>query len=490
MAEPLDVKDVRQEISRLYGLDLTVSTPSNPGPTLASAIIHNQLANIPKTQAIPSLEQFNFGDVAPDVGLSSRLIEQNLDDAVKYAHTCGSLRAEYGTAAKLYLDTAIKSEEFFRLEDVHDREVDAGLYSLPYDEASEDAKALNSALAEAAAQKAILDAMYSAAPPNSNPAYAGTLTDTAVGLYSDQTAALASLSASQNKPDIKSATKTISQYRTALEDASWKYNLRAITTNTAQLSGRLAVAQLKQTYLQKDIGFRAERAAVSLKMAYKQLAANTTPNAPLNYSERLDAIRDLFGMALTKLIQRILVLRQGTKDIYGIDLSFSSPEKGKILDEIAKYLLLLQDEVAKVRRRQRVSIFTLLLSRFAPAGTSITDAIKSPSGLTVDVVQSDSSSQTGLLRGIAFEYIGSTTVPSKLTVVPPVGATSRLSTAGAALPLIVGRVLSVAASLDIRPQFADALWNGNPYSAWKINSDPNWNDAGITDIAMHLWLAY
>jgi hypothetical protein len=120
------------------------------------------------------------------------------------------------------------------------------------------------------------------------------------------------------------------------------------------------------------------------------------------------------------------------------------------------------------------------------------DAVKRPEGFRLDInfEPDDSQSQRGLLRGAAFEYLGSGKRPIRITAVPPPGATGDTYNRGLQLPLIFGRVLSLAPGLDIRPQFSDQLWNGNPYGAWRISSEGDLSKYGIDDIAMHLWLAY
>jgi hypothetical protein len=302
---------------------------------------------------IDDLEQFDFDTVHEDVAIRDRSVELNLDEAGRLAQACTSLRSDYIATAKLFLDTRLKSEEFFRLDAIHLQEVAAGLYNLPFDEATDDVQALQAALAESGAQKTIIDTMYSttAASP---PKYAGALTDAQVKANTDQSGNVAQLGATQNQPAIQTGTSQLAEYRSKIEDASWQYSLRTNTTSAAQLNGRLATAQRKQSYLQKDIGFRSSRASVSRQLAYVQLGENIRPNAPLNYAERLAAAQKLFQLSLGKLIQRILPLRRGAKQLYGIDIPLASPPRGQILDELNKWLTVLQDEVGKFHRRQRI----------------------------------------------------------------------------------------------------------------------------------------
>jgi hypothetical protein len=462
-------------------------------PPSATSIYSTSISTF-STSLIDELEQFDFDSIEEDSNIRDRSIEQNVDEAGKYVQACSALRSEYIGLAKLFLDTRLKSEEFFRLDTIHQQEVAAGLYSLPYDEASDDVSSLQATLAESALQKDVIDTMYNASAPSPTaPKYTGALSKTQVDAYTDQAGSVALLAATQNGPAIQTGTTQLSVYRSKIEDASWQYSLRANTANTAQLGGRLSTAQRKQQYLQKDIGFRSTRAAVSRQLAYVQLGENIRPNAPLNYSERLTPTQRLFDLSLRKLIQRVLPLRKGLKEIYGINVSWASPQRGQILDEVGRWLILAQDELGKFHRRQRVSIFTVWLSQsLLRQNRKFPDAVARPEGFRLDLnfEPDDSQSQRGLLRGVAFEYLGNGKRPIRLTAVPPIGATANLSNIGRQIPLIFGRVLSLAPGLDIRPQYSDLLWNGNPYGSWRVSCDGDLSRYGIEDIAMHVWLAY
>jgi hypothetical protein len=430
--------------------------------------------------------------VAEDPQLRERNIEQTLDEASKLLQTCLGARRDYIDFAKLYVDTGLKSDEFFRTDAIHQQEVLAGLYNLPYDEATDDVTTSQATLVEATAQKTVVDSMYSAAA--APPKYVGTLTDPEVQAFSTQSGQIAQWSSFQapNAAQIGTTAQTLSDYRAKLEDASWQYNLRATTANVSQLTGRLATAQRKQTYLRQDVGFRAARAAVSRQLAYIQLSENVRTGSPLNYNERLSAIRAVFDAALVKLIQRCKLLERACSSIYGINYPLTPPARGAIVDSASGWLFELQDRIAKFHRQQRISIFTFWFSQYLLRNNqNLLDAMQGSGGLRVDlnVQPSDSEDQTGLLRGAALEYLGSGKRPVRLTVVPPASA---IAGPGARLniPLVFGRVLSLAPGLDIRPQFSDILWNGNPYGTWRIASTSDLRRYGIEDIAFHLWLAY
>jgi hypothetical protein len=124
-----------------------------PLPGLAAEII------APET---PDLETFVFSEITEDPTLRNRLIEQNLESAFRYLQHCTSLRKEYGEIAKLHLDTKLKTQEFFKLDKIHQQEITAGVYNNPYLHAQDENTAATAALAAAKQQQQVADELYRA----------------------------------------------------------------------------------------------------------------------------------------------------------------------------------------------------------------------------------------------------------------------------------------------------------------------------------------
>ena len=184
-------------------------------------------------------------------------------------------------------------------------------------------------------------------------------------------------------------------------------------------------------------------------------------------------------MAAKQLVVRVLTLKKATKELYEINTPAINPAFGKMIDEISEWLLALQDQIGRVRRLQKTSIFTIWLSdKVRRFGSEVK---KNPFKVSFSLKTSDTLNIKGLLRGITFEFSGRSQRPLQVTVTPP---------ATMLAPLIFGRVFPLSPSLDIKPQQPDATWNGNPYNKWTISSQDDWSKYDIKDIAMHLWLAY
>ncbi len=286
-------------------------------------------------------------------------------------------------------------------------------------------------------------------------------------------------------------TKT--NYGLHLDLAGWTYNQKATDVTIAQLTGSLSTATQKSEYLKKDIAFRSFRAAISRQLAYTQLLENQTTNSILNYKERLSAVRDLFDIYARKLVTRVLAVQRAAHQLYGIDTALVAPPTGGIVDALAKWLAQMQDQVSKFDRRQKVSVFTIWVASWLQNnGRTFADAISGPHGLQLEIKlrPADTQSQSGLLRGIAFEYLGSGKYPIQLTVRPPISVTGGLNgTHSQPLSLNFGRVLQVAQAPEVRPQHIDLVWNGDPYETWHISDGKQLASNGAQDLAIHLWLA-
>jgi hypothetical protein len=184
------IDDLRKTLAEVYffnndsinddavAIDNRIANDQPPDHGLATSIYLNQappggtpplpgLAGELVRPEIPNIETFEFSEVHEDLTLRDRLVEQNLDVAVRFLGHCMSLRKEYGEIAKLHLDTEIKIREFFRLDDIHQREVAAGVYENPYLEAVDDQTAANSAKTAAQNQQQIAESLYQNDPRGS-----------------------------------------------------------------------------------------------------------------------------------------------------------------------------------------------------------------------------------------------------------------------------------------------------------------------------------
>jgi len=362
-------------------------------------------------------------------------------------------------------------------------EVAAGLYTLPWQEAKNEQAALTEAVKQSGDQKAALEEMF--ASPNTANRYSSLLSDTGINNYIASSAQLAKDSTGQLKPQVSSGTNVTTTYRINLDYATWVQALATINVSAPQLKGRLETADAKEAYLRKDIVFRSHRAAISRQLVYLQLQEQCRPNSIINYSERLERQRDLFGANLIALIQRAKMISEALKKYYNIDVALDPPPTGQILDRISVWLVGVQDELARFKRGNRLFLRSVwnngTLSQLARTSTDVADKFQA----TVVVDNSVLSEKGVLLRGVALEFIGQNNRPVSLEVRAPSGAYVARGDNDA---LSFGRVCQYSPSADPKPQYPDVLWNGAPFGEWTIVGSFDAAVGSVDALVMHLWL--
>ncbi|RWI99974.1 hypothetical protein [Mesorhizobium sp.] len=436
---------------------------------------------------IPDLESFAFADVPIDPSLFPRRVEQNLDEALRILQSCLQLRQTYMDGAKLLNDTKFKLEEFMRLDFVHQREVAAGLYELPWQESADDVIALRKSIAEAEMQEQVVEDMLDGSATGSR--FAGILTDPRVQAYITAAAQLAKDSASFNRELIQAGATQTTTYRAGFDAATWSAALASMKSNLAQLRGRLSMVLRKETYLKKDAVFRTHRAAISRQIAYLQADELSRKNSIINYAERLEQQAELFRTYLRHLIERASALQTGLVEAYKLAVPLRVPVAGHILDDLAVWLTAVQNELAKYKRRQRSVIRSVWSSGLTPSGKG--GPMSSLDKFETKIMVDDGTvpNLDARLRGVAFEYLGDQRLPISLEVTPPSGAylaNTRID--GAPDVLQFGRTCVLAPELDLKPQHTDALWNGSPFGEWQVSGLYDQTRGPIEKIAMHLWL--
>src|SRR5262249_51244190 len=142
MPDKAEIDAIRDNFAKLYNIDVTElkkdaeNIAANLNKIANSRDIYSRsISPINPLFLVQDLEEFAFDSVPEDQDIRDRLIEQNLETAYRLLQTCFAMRREYYDTAKLYVDTKLKSEEFFFLDYIHQLEVAAGLYELPYQEA-------------------------------------------------------------------------------------------------------------------------------------------------------------------------------------------------------------------------------------------------------------------------------------------------------------------------------------------------------------------
>lgn len=515
MPDQAAISNIRLDFSRLYkialdGLDDDIRAIEAPINNISSGMHPNAteiyLSSISTDNASPSLvndiEQFEFSEETEDNTLRDRLVERNLEIACELLQDCLALRREFNDIAKLYVETRLKSEEFFRLDAIHQLEVAAGLYELPYKEAKREFEAASQTLQAGAAQRDIPHDVFEKSLQEKG--WGGVLTQNGIGnppLGKGRANALAAELAAIPFPrndrrhsELATAAVHMSDYRFRLEEASWYMTQSANDVAYIWHQAKHDITKEKMEYAQKDIVFRSSRAMVSRQLAWAQLEENTRTNSPINFHERLERMRPLFDIAARQLVKRILALRRGVESLYGINTpELGPPQRGHLLDDLAVWLMHVKNEIDTVALSQKSTLVSINMSELAAKSDIDFMMLRQtqPFDIRFSLEQQDTYSISGLLRGITFEYLGSSNSPISLSVYPPGTVTRNLSDPGGSPDrLILSRIVPVALGLDIRPQHSEATWNGDPYGEWRVVCDRNFANDGIDDLIMYLWVVH
>jgi len=404
-----------------------------------------------------------------------------LDEAIKYCQSCLQIREQYGEAARLRNDTRFKGEEFARLDAVHLQEIEAGIYSLPWEEAANETAGLKTALTEAELQQKTIEEMKTDGELDKEKIHFAVLSKAKIE-DSITKSAFITRQLATTKDKVEEAAKVTGTYRSGIEVATWIENLAAAKSSVAQLGARLKIAQRKEEYFRKDEGFKSQRAAISRQLAWLQISEHCRQGSELNYDEKLQNLKALFGANRRHLVERVIVLAVGLKESYGLDLPLDAPSTGSILDHVSVWLVSVQDELSKFKRAQRLTI----VSKW---GVGIALGPKNDSGLSafnvefiVDKV--DLPSGNALLRGVAFEYEGKNQRPITFKVLPPQNA----SVGSRPHPVLFGRVCPLAPNRELMPQHADFFWNGSAIGTWSVDGIVDTSAGPIDNAVMHMWV--
>lgn len=432
---------------------------------------------------IPDLESFEFADIPPDPNLIDSRVEQNIEEAIKYADNCLQIRRQYGELAKSRNDTRFKFEEFVRIDLIHQEEVKAGLYELPLKQARADLESINASIAGANSQITAIDEMYAAKGEEN---YSNALAPDKVAGYVADVAFVARATAN-DKDKVEDASTRSTEYRIRLEHGSWAQTKLAAIGQRAEHQAKLGAADEKVLYLVKDVAFRTHRASVSRQLAWLQINEHARPNSAINYDKRMLGLKDIFDANLRLLIQRVNALDSGLSKHYGIDAVLQKGKKGEILDGVAIYLIAVQDLLAKYKRKQRTAIASKSTVGHLEHYPHKNGGKRFETEITID----DSMLPDGynLLKGVAFEYFGTHSKPISLNVTPPNGAVPFCDKGLISGRVVFGRVGPFSPGLDMKPQYVDLFWNGMPKGSWKIEGIVCDGTGEIEGVLLHLWVA-
>jgi hypothetical protein len=226
------------------------------------------------------------------------------------------------------LNLRLDLQELEALQDINDDEVAAGLFKVPFWEAStalESDKALKQAqtdLAAWVAQNSDLQTKLAGwSTENAQlplpTGWEGKLSQHQLRLFGGY-----SIPAGVAVPSGETATDGnflggVISYQIA--GYNFAYLQQQLASQSKPIDARSVPLTSRVNYLQADEGFKERRKITAHQKLVDKLRSVQLQNGALNYADRIQAIEDRAAFDLREAYQRMRVLRRGLKVVYGID---------------------------------------------------------------------------------------------------------------------------------------------------------------------------
>jgi hypothetical protein len=422
----------------------------------------------------PDLESFAYADVEPDPRIPGRLIEFNLEECNRLLSICLVTRRDYCDLARQHVDVTLRSEEFLLTDAVHEKEVGADLYKQPSLEATHLEAGLDASRKALDQQRKEINALLND----------GAMSPSRIEENANHAAKLIEYQMGRVHPDAMPTQKEMSQYRSALDSASWNHSQKAAESAYQIADSQLNAISEKKRYANLDVAFRTLRRQISQQTAYQQLAENCRPGSPVNYSERLAFLKDTFTDSLKALSQRTLSLQAHCEAIYGVKLDPVTHRKGQLLDALCTWVMNAQTVLSSRFRRERVESYTIWLAK----GQEIDDATADRTW-RFDLSEKMTGNRQGIIRSVSIEQFGDHARSVELDLTPPEAAIERIG--GRRMgSLHCGRIMRQGSGEQPGPLHLELLWNGDPYGLWRLSLPRDQGGAAIDALAVHLRLAF
>lgn len=283
---------------------------------------------------------------------------------------------------------------------------------MPWQEADDEGRGLDSAIVEVTRQQKIADEVLGDRADGDK--YQALLSDARIQTNIADNAFIMKSTANIAHDEVGIRGAQTSTVRGYMELATWQETQAAAKSNLAQLSAKRTKTGRKEEYLRLDEGFKLQRSNISRQLAWLQIAEHCRVGSELNFDERLSQYKRLFEANVVPLVQRARLIEKGLRDVYGITLPLGLLETGTILDRIGVWLVTASDAISKWKRTQRLSVLQFVSSEIPEL-----DLKRGMFSTQFSVTSGDLPQTASLLRGLNFEFVGNSQIPIALDVSPP-----------------------------------------------------------------------
>jgi len=474
MARALNLADLKQRLGSAYRVQIRRSeidaqqlSPAAPGTVNAADVVSSSELREEDAPLIPSLEETRFNDVQEDEEIDIRYIERNLLNSQQLISLCDRLRTEYYELSKSYVEIQLRAEEFVRLDGVHLLEVGAGIYELSKRELEPEQKGLAAAKDSFGRQhRQINDLLKNERVVIGQDTPGPIIADPSGLLGSPQKerialdqAELTEYQAISRQAECKERALRVATYRSEVEAYSWSYTETAVQTAERQLDARLDALGPRMEWAEKDILFRSKRAAIARDTGYSQLREHLRPGSPINFSQRMDKLRESYNRTLVQLCQTVKATQAGLSTLYDIESEIPLHDEEFLTPAISEWFRDTCTALDYSNRKERTWHQSINLSELMSNSSHGLRDLKA--GEIFEFSFPEGLAPNGaLLRGIALEAVGDQSACYRAELVPPTGPS----------PLSFGRILSTMAAEPIKIEYTEVLWNRTSSGSWKIRN--------------------
>jgi len=481
--------------------------------------------------AIPAIEsKFHFTPLESDAEFQYLHVEALLDQAAALLERCAAARAERDRLQLEKWKLAVELDRFLRLDQVGERERQAGLDTLPYERATAESAAENSLETNhknAEAQlKGLTDDLLASGFNKRMAAHelsawisAYPLKDT--DLRGDD-ASYVFDGARKTKPE-----HLFDAARMDADEAAWELfaglMAQRFATMAASEAGRLhkESLDLQAKWALANIAFRTEKAQAERDAVWEKVYQAQVPGGLFHYEERIAQMERQFALDFREALARLTPARRGLSELYGYAPPFPQEATAGYFDELSGWVRGAKNRTAQFSQLDQTYVLAVSVKELAK---SQWEAGRSSSQWTFEVPEDLFRGQANVrLRGLGLAVVGepagadagpqkakgaskADVAPAKpagfwsarLTV-PPTAAVRHLSGETKELdqktlpPCYFGRVADRDSPRE--PEMAGtALHNASPVGKeWKLTLSPKSTDgtptASLQDVQLYLQVA-
>ena len=385
-----DIAAIRAKAAELYGISA---------------------AGLATVAAIENL--FKFTPLESDLELNYLHVEPLLDQAADLLDRCAAARSERDRLQRDKLNLQLDLDRFYRLEQVQERERQAGVDTLPYERAALESGAESS-----------LEVNHRGAEGQ----WKGLTDDLVASGFNKRMAAreLTSwLSAYPLKDtDLRGddafytfdgARKTKPEHlfdaaRIDADEAAWEQFAGLMARRFEALAASEAAKLRKESldaqakWSLADIGFRGERAQAERDAFWEKVYQSQTTGGLFNYSERIALLERRFALDLREALARLIAARRGLKELYDYAPAFPQEGTAGYFDEVVAWVTTVSGRLIQFSQLEQTYVLAVSVKELSK---SQWEAGRSASRWTFDVPAELFEGQAQVrLRGLGLAVVG------------------------------------------------------------------------------------